>query len=281
MWRKVDLKGKRDLKALKEVEHYKQLKAKGEDAQATYYRSLYYEFDKPENSALLQIEIIRRTIPVILNILQPAKGDYILEVGCGRGKYVFHCCREGADYVGLDLSLEDLALTTQMISVYDLKGTHKFVNADIIKLPFVCSRFDKVLCASVLEHLDFEQKIKALEEIYRVLKLEGMAVFFTDNLYATIMGVLYRRITAIFRGKNPHNYGIPFANTHIGLITLGRLKSLLKETGFKEMKKFYVFKQIRYIDKIMPIHKGAWIGRIPLIGRLFSSAFGIMAYKGC
>ena len=49
------------------------------------------------------------------------------------------------------------------------------VKADIVNLPFTDNSFDVVLCNHVLEHI--QDDIKAMKELFRVMKKGGMGVF--------------------------------------------------------------------------------------------------------
>ncbi|RLI82885.1 hypothetical protein DRP04_02900 [Archaeoglobales archaeon] len=53
--------------------------------------------------------------------------------------------------------------------------------ADVTNLKYESETFDYVLCINVLEHIDKPQK--ALDEIYRVLKPEGLAIISTPFLF--------------------------------------------------------------------------------------------------
>ena len=57
----------------------------------------------------------------------------------------------------------------------DLNSPLADVKADICKLPFKDNEFDMILCNHVLEHIPDDTK--AMEELYRVLKVGGMGIF--------------------------------------------------------------------------------------------------------
>ncbi|NQW35916.1 MAG: class I SAM-dependent methyltransferase [Flavobacteriales bacterium] len=57
----------------------------------------------------------------------------------------------------------------------DLYAPHVDVKADICNLPFADASFDVVFCNHVLEHIDDDAK--AMQELYRVLKLGGFGIF--------------------------------------------------------------------------------------------------------
>lgn len=57
----------------------------------------------------------------------------------------------------------------------DLNSPLADVKADICKLPFKDNEFDIILCNHVLEHIPNDTK--AMEELYRVMKVGGMGIF--------------------------------------------------------------------------------------------------------
>ena len=57
----------------------------------------------------------------------------------------------------------------------DLNSPLADVKADICNLPFADNEFDVILCNHVLEHIPDDSK--AMQELYRVLKPEGMGIF--------------------------------------------------------------------------------------------------------
>lgn len=57
----------------------------------------------------------------------------------------------------------------------DLNSPLADVKADICNLPFEDNSFDLILCNHVLEHIPDD--VKAMQELYRVLKVGGMGIF--------------------------------------------------------------------------------------------------------
>lgn len=76
------------------------------------------------------------------------KGETILEVGCGSGRFTEQAAKTGAMVISVDLS-------RAVEANYALNG-HKpnvlIAQADIYKLPFNYNFFDKIFCIGVLQH---------------------------------------------------------------------------------------------------------------------------------
>jgi SAM-dependent methyltransferase len=82
---------------------------------------------------------------------------------------VLHFAPEQAFYKHFR-KMENLEYTTT-----DLNSPIADVKADICNLPFKDNVYDVILCNHVLEHIPDD--IKAMEELYRVLKVGGMGIF--------------------------------------------------------------------------------------------------------
>jgi ubiquinone/menaquinone biosynthesis C-methylase UbiE len=110
-----------------------------------------------------------------------AKGNLILEVGCGAGADSRYMSKKGAHVVSVDLSPSNVILTTKGMKILNLNG--RGICADAEKLPFKDNTFDAVYSFGVLHHTpDTKQSIN---ELYRVLKRGGkMAVMLYHKGYA-------------------------------------------------------------------------------------------------
>lgn len=84
-------------------------------------------------------------------------------------KKVLHFAPEQAFYKRFR-KLKNLDYTTT-----DLESPLADVKADICNLPFADNSFDIILCNHVLEHIPDDNK--AMQELYRILKPEGMGIF--------------------------------------------------------------------------------------------------------
>ena len=81
--------------------------------------------------------------------LNPAK---MLEVGIGNGFVTSYLRDKELNVTGLDIA-------------YDLKPD---VVGSVLAMPFIAESFDLVACYEVLEHLPYEDFLKALRELARV-----------------------------------------------------------------------------------------------------------------
>jgi ubiquinone/menaquinone biosynthesis C-methylase UbiE len=112
---------------------------------------------------------------LIHELLEPAHGEKILDVGCGTGVFTLDFLARGAQVVGLDISRPMLR--------YAVKKTanHPFftVQGDMLHLPFKDDSFDKSVSITALEFIADAKS--AVDELFRVTKPGGYVVVATLN----------------------------------------------------------------------------------------------------
>ena len=107
-----------------------------------------------------------------------ARGDRVLDMGCGGGRHAFALYRMGADVTALDRSASDLVDVEQMFAAMRAEGEvpagarARTVRGDAYALPFEDEAFDRVIAAEILEHLPQDED--AMAELYRVLRPGGL-----------------------------------------------------------------------------------------------------------
>jgi ubiquinone/menaquinone biosynthesis C-methylase UbiE len=127
-----------------------------------------------------------------------APGADVLDVGCGAGRHLVPLVRNGFRAVGADLSEQALAL---------LDPRYSRVVADVQRLPFSDRSFDAVTCYGVLQHLTLAGRVKAVGELFRVLRHQGL-------VFVEVAGRLDMRYGSgkriapdtFFQGGIPHHY---------------------------------------------------------------------------
>lgn len=103
--------------------------------------------------------------------------SHVLDVGCGNGTNVIWVSRNtGAKATGIDLSGVRIAnAVASMDDVPDLAGKIAFEKASATDLPFAEGMFTHVWSQATIYHVP--DKVKVLEEAYRVLKPGGQFIF--------------------------------------------------------------------------------------------------------
>ena len=106
-----------------------------------------------------------------------AKGEKVLDMGCGFGRHAFALLRQGADVVALDHSQDEVAEVAKWFAAMRTAGevpagaSAIAVRGTAYGLPFADGTFDAIVAAEVLEHLPDDRL--AMSELVRVLKPGG------------------------------------------------------------------------------------------------------------
>jgi len=127
-------------------------------------------FTTPIGSLVRKVEA-----ELILDLLNPGRGEIILDAGCGTGVFTRNILESGSKVVGLDLSLPMLVQAGRKLEGYPFL----MVSADILHLPFPEGCFDKVVSVTALEFI--EDGKDAVKELFRVTKRGGRIVAATLN----------------------------------------------------------------------------------------------------
>jgi ubiquinone/menaquinone biosynthesis C-methylase UbiE len=105
------------------------------------------------------------------------RGKDVLEIGCGVGTDGIEFARNGANYVGVDLTPNSVELTRERFKVFGVPGQFEVANAEE-GLPLPDASVDHVYSFGVIHHSPAPEKI--VGQIYRVLRKGGT---FTVMLY--------------------------------------------------------------------------------------------------
>ena len=177
----------------------------------------------------------RRKVETALNLGRFKKGSKILEVGSNMGQYTILFAEKGFEMVGIDLSDKAVDIAKKNAQMLSLKNTDYF-QADAEDLSsFEDGTFDGVVSFSTLRYVPVLKK--ALKEIYRVTKRNGVAVLDFPNKYCPWFALLKNKF-----GVENH--------IHDHLFSAKELVSLFKKIGFcnidtkKIMFTHYTFKPV-------------------------------------
>jgi SAM-dependent methyltransferase len=96
------------------------------------------------------------------------KGKWILDAGCGAGRFLDVASKSGAEVVGLDISS---AIDAAKSNLAGRENVH-FVQASIFEPPFRTGAFDGCYCIGVVQHTPDPQK--AMRALPRVLRTGGL-----------------------------------------------------------------------------------------------------------
>lgn len=103
------------------------------------------------------------------------RGSNVLEVGCGVGRWVKIMREYDANYTGVDVSMNMIKFARKNVP------DAKFLITNGRDLSNISSNsFDLVFTITVLHHITYKDKIKFINEIYRVTKEGGSIIIIED-----------------------------------------------------------------------------------------------------
>jgi SAM-dependent methyltransferase len=101
---------------------------------------------------------------------------WVLDLGCGRGRWSREYAKRGANVTGVDISLEAIKLLA------DEMPQHHFISGDIAALKFPDQTFDLVNSVTVLQHMPDPKQEIALDHLSRWVKPGGFVVLLENVL---------------------------------------------------------------------------------------------------
>lgn len=107
--------------------------------------------------------------PVLMKMLDPHDGEFILDVGCGSGFFTYEIARMGELGIGIDWHISN-----ELLLAMSMQPKVRYVKGDVQKLPFASGAFEKLLLSSILQMVKDDKAL--LRECYRVLKENGIVV---------------------------------------------------------------------------------------------------------
>lgn len=147
------------------------------------------------------------------------RGGKILDVGCGIGTLGLEVRRRGNVVWGLDVSENGIEFSSEKLDkafVCDV--------TEIESLPIKDERFDTIIFADVLEHLDEPGNV--LGEYKRFLREGGRVIVSLPNIASWTI-----RVKRLFGPLKPSKYGI-LDETHKHFYDLKKAKKLVEEAGY-------------------------------------------------
>ncbi|MBU0612069.1 class I SAM-dependent methyltransferase [Patescibacteria group bacterium] len=100
-------------------------------------------------------------------------GALILDIGSGRGLFAKHLAEIGFKTIGIDFEKNMVDKANAEIKNWGLEGKLKFVEANVLDIPFTDASFDGVCDFGLLENLYKDDWPTYANEIERVLKPGG------------------------------------------------------------------------------------------------------------
>jgi len=106
------------------------------------------------------------------------KDALILDLGSGRGRLPFELVKLGFRLIGVDYVSDIVKNNNKEVSGQALNDRLRFVEADVLELPFTDSGFDAVVDVGLLQHLDLKDFSNYVNEVSRMIKSGGYFYLF-------------------------------------------------------------------------------------------------------
>ena len=120
----------------------------------------------------------------VLGLIGDVKGKHVLDLGCGAGEAAVYFAKKGASASGVDISGEMIRVAQRLAEKHGVKVDFQRMAAEALQFPD--SSFDIVYGYGALHHIDLA---RSAEEILRVLKKDGLAVFVEPLGYNPVLWV--------------------------------------------------------------------------------------------
>lgn len=155
-------------------------------------------------------------------------GDSVLEIASGAGYLSIELARLGEYKItGMDLSKDLVEIASRNAREASVEIDFRQGNAS--RMPFDENAFNFIIC--VLAFKNFKEPVKALEEMYRVLKPGGTALIMDLNRKASMKATKTVAENMGLKGMMAYIAG---AIQKQGAYTRKEFETFISQTGFKE-----------------------------------------------
>ncbi|MBA2615967.1 MAG: class I SAM-dependent methyltransferase [Actinobacteria bacterium] len=170
---------------------------------------------KMASAYLEQTPWTRLRLSAVRDLVEPAPGERVLDLGSAGGAVTHFLSTFACDVVGVDAEERAVGLAASLFPML------RFEIADASDLPFEDARFDKVVAADLVEHLEDVTFERMLGEALRVLVPGGTVSIYTPNQRHPVEWLKDRDLLL---ARNA---------THVGLRDGRALGAALERAGFE------------------------------------------------
>jgi ubiquinone/menaquinone biosynthesis C-methylase UbiE len=188
-----------------------------EGAQAKYYDKMTREH---------RISEMKRQAKEIAIYIK--EGDYVLEIAPGAGYLSIELAKLGKyKIIGMDISKDLVEICTK--NAKEAGVEIDFKQGNVSNIPFNENMFNLIIC--VLAFKNFKEPLKALNEMYRVLKPGGTALIMDLNKQATMK--MTKKVAENMGLKGLKAY-LAGAIQRSGAYSRKEFETFISETEFKD-----------------------------------------------
>jgi len=203
------------------------------------FSSIATKYDKLNTILTLNIDKLWRKNAVRLCAIK--ENDLVLDLCCGTGKMIeFECTAVGVntEVIGLDFNQEMINVCYMKLNQSINNYNFNLIKGDAMELPFEDNTFNNITIAFGLRNIP--DKLKAISEMYRVLKPGGKVVCLELSkpempIFRNIYNVYFSFVLPVIgylgtRDKAAYYYLRDSVN---GFMTKNQLKNEFKNIGFE------------------------------------------------
>jgi ubiquinone/menaquinone biosynthesis C-methylase UbiE len=152
----------------------------------------------------------------------------VLDLGCGTGRHSVFLAEHGFEVCGIDISETGIRIAEEWLKAKNLHADLR-TGSFYEPLPYDDGSFDAVVSIRVIHHARIEDIRKAVKEMERVLKLNGL-------VFVTVRKRVSKRRRLKFKKLDSRTY-VPLEGDEKGLVHFLFNKEVLR----KEFRNFRVF----------------------------------------
>lgn len=198
----------------------------------------------------------------VLRVVDPRRGDLVVELGSARGDVTFLLSRHAREVVGVDAAPEAIALAEAARAELEI-GNVRWLQADVADLsPLADGSVDAVAAIDLVEHVDDPTLSAMLAECRRVLKPGGRLGIYTPD-----------RAHYVERMK-AHDFVLKQFPQHIAVRRVEAYRRFLLEAGFTvDLETWSVspFPIVRWVERAL--------SPVPFVGPTFRYRILIRALR--
>lgn len=116
-----------------------------------------------------------------VDIFRKNNVETICDAACGFGKFSAICSKNNFTISGFDISGEAVNLTKAMLKEFNLK-INEFKVCSLTEIDYEDESFDGAIAHAVMDHLKKAEAVKALNELLRIVKKNGLIYFSFDGI---------------------------------------------------------------------------------------------------
>ncbi|MGV8983164.1 class I SAM-dependent methyltransferase [Clostridium sp.] len=115
------------------------------------------------------------TVRVAADIFKRNNCKNVMDLGCGTGRHSIHLAQQGFKVFATDISETGIGIAKSKAKKLNLTNI-EFKQHDMRDIPFKNNSLDGILCVWTTGHGTLEDSCKNANEIYRILKPNGVVV---------------------------------------------------------------------------------------------------------